>query len=37
MCIELCSQLGAINILFVNLAFKHNILESIASGDKSKS
>ncbi|KAI2971488.1 transcriptional regulator family: Fungal Specific TF [Aspergillus niger] len=37
MCIELCSQLGAINILFVNLAFKHNILESIASGDKSLS
>ncbi|GKZ38802.1 hypothetical protein AbraIFM66950_011296 [Aspergillus brasiliensis] len=37
MCIDLCSQLGAINILFVHLAFKHNILESIASGDKSLS
>ncbi|RAL02539.1 Zn(II)2Cys6 transcription factor [Aspergillus ibericus CBS 121593] len=37
MCIDLCSQLGAINILFVHMAFKHNILESIASGDKSLS
>ncbi|PWY80766.1 hypothetical protein BO94DRAFT_536986 [Aspergillus sclerotioniger CBS 115572] len=36
-CLDLCSQLGAINILFVHMAFKHNILESIASGDKSLS
>lgn len=36
MSLDLCSQLGAINILFVHMAFKHNILESIASGDKSK-
>ncbi|PWY89189.1 hypothetical protein BO70DRAFT_331057 [Aspergillus heteromorphus CBS 117.55] len=37
MCMELCSQIGAVNALFVHLAYKHNILESMASGDKSLS
>ncbi|GAA85923.1 fungal specific transcription factor [Aspergillus luchuensis IFO 4308] len=35
LCIDLCKQLGSINLLFVYLLYKHNILEGILSGDKS--
>ncbi|PYH41252.1 uncharacterized protein BP01DRAFT_306267 [Aspergillus saccharolyticus JOP 1030-1] len=37
MCIEMCSELGGINVLFVHLLYKHNIMESNVSGDKSLS
>ncbi|KAI2822908.1 transcriptional regulator family: Fungal Specific TF [Aspergillus niger] len=35
LCIDLCKQLGSVNLLFVYLLYKHNILEGILSGDKS--
>ncbi|KAL4782547.1 hypothetical protein BJX76DRAFT_369104 [Aspergillus varians] len=35
LCIDLCRQLGSINVLYVYLLYKHNILESILNGDKS--
>ncbi|RAL07260.1 uncharacterized protein BO97DRAFT_263008 [Aspergillus homomorphus CBS 101889] len=37
MCIEMCSELGGINVLFLHLLYKHNIMESNVSGDKSLS
>ncbi|KAF5867078.1 hypothetical protein ETB97_003998 [Aspergillus alliaceus] len=35
LCIELCRQCSSVNALTVYLMYKHNILESIISGDKS--
>jgi hypothetical protein len=35
LCIDLCRQLGSVNVLFVYLLYKHNILEGILNGDKS--
>jgi hypothetical protein len=37
LCIDLCRQLGSVNVLFVYLLYKHNILEGILNGDKSLS
>lgn len=37
LCIDLCRQLGSVNVLFVYLLYKHNILEGILNGDKSMS
>ncbi|OJJ78068.1 hypothetical protein ASPBRDRAFT_112726 [Aspergillus brasiliensis CBS 101740] len=37
LCIDICKQLGSVNVLFVYLLYKHNILEGILSGDKSLS
>ncbi|RAH39940.1 uncharacterized protein BO95DRAFT_488819 [Aspergillus brunneoviolaceus CBS 621.78] len=37
MCIEVCSELGGVNVLFLHLLYKHNIMESNVSGDKSLS
>ncbi|GKZ25096.1 hypothetical protein AbraIFM66951_001590 [Aspergillus brasiliensis] len=37
LCIDICKQLGSVNLLFVYLLYKHNILEGILSGDKSLS
>ncbi|GLB09920.1 hypothetical protein AtubIFM57258_005852 [Aspergillus tubingensis] len=37
LCIDLCKQLSSVNLLFVYLLYKHNILEGILSGDESLS
>ncbi|EAW23478.1 putative transcription factor [Aspergillus fischeri NRRL 181] len=37
LCIDLCRRLSSVNVLFVYLLYKHNILEGILNGDKSLS
>ncbi|PWY72465.1 hypothetical protein BO94DRAFT_607957 [Aspergillus sclerotioniger CBS 115572] len=35
LCIDICRRLGSVNVHFVYLLYKHNILEGILNGDKS--